>query len=89
MTKQYSPEAIKKLAPAFAFLSTANPASLDSIERAAGYAVPLYCSQVLRSIRCRPLSARHRADTRRRDQHEVRHLAPRDGDQGDAGHVRS
>jgi hypothetical protein len=41
MTKQYSPEAIKKLAPAFAFLSTANPASLASIERAAGYAVPL------------------------------------------------
>jgi hypothetical protein len=41
MTKQYSPEAIKKLAPAFAFLSTANPASLSSIERAAGYAVPL------------------------------------------------
>jgi hypothetical protein len=41
MTKQYSPEAIKKLAPAFAFLSTANPASLGSIERAAGYAVPL------------------------------------------------
>jgi hypothetical protein len=41
MTKQYGPEAIKKLAPAFAFLSTANPASLGSIERAAGYAVPL------------------------------------------------
>lgn len=41
MTKQYSPEAIKKLAPAFAFLSTANPGSLQSIERAAGYAVPL------------------------------------------------
>ena len=41
MTKQYSPDAIKKLAPAFAFLSTANPGSLSSIERAAGYAVPL------------------------------------------------
>jgi hypothetical protein len=41
MTKEYSPEAIKKLAPAFAFLSTANPAKLGSIERAAGYAVPL------------------------------------------------
>ena len=41
MTKQYSPDAIKKLAPAFAFLSTANPGSLGSIERAAGYAVPL------------------------------------------------
>jgi hypothetical protein len=41
MTKQYDPEAIKKLAPAFAFLSTANPGSLSSIERAAGYAVPI------------------------------------------------
>jgi hypothetical protein len=41
MTKEYSPEAIKKLAPAFAFLSTANPARLASIERSAGYAVPL------------------------------------------------
>jgi len=41
MTKQYSPEAIKKLAPAFAFLSTANPSSLGSMERAASYAVPL------------------------------------------------
>lgn len=41
MTKQYRPEDIKKLAPAFAFLSTANPGSLSSIERAAGYAVPL------------------------------------------------
>jgi hypothetical protein len=41
MTKQYSPDAIKKLAPAFAFLSTANPSSLSSIERAAGYAVPI------------------------------------------------
>jgi hypothetical protein len=41
MTKQYDARAIQKLAPAFAFLSTANPASLSSIERAAGYAVPL------------------------------------------------
>jgi hypothetical protein len=41
MTKQYDPAAIRKLAPAFAFLSTANPGSLSSIERAAGYAVPL------------------------------------------------
>jgi hypothetical protein len=41
MTKQYSPEDIKKLAPGFAFLSTANPASLGSMERAASYAVPL------------------------------------------------
>jgi len=40
MTGNYSPEDIKKLAPAFAFLSTANPASLKSIERAASYAVP-------------------------------------------------
>lgn len=41
MTKEYSPDAIKRLAPAFAFLSTANPGSLGSIEKAAGYAVPL------------------------------------------------
>jgi hypothetical protein len=41
MTKQYDPAAIRKLAPAFAFLSTANPSSLGSIEKAAGYAVPL------------------------------------------------
>jgi hypothetical protein len=41
MIKEYGPAAIKKLAPAFAFLSTANPASLGSMERAAGYAVPL------------------------------------------------
>jgi hypothetical protein len=41
MTKQYKPEDIKKLAPAFAFLSTANPGSLGSIEKAAGYAVPI------------------------------------------------
>jgi hypothetical protein len=41
MTKQYDPAAIRKLAPAFAFLSTADPRSLSSIERAAGYAVPL------------------------------------------------
>lgn len=41
MTKQYDPESIKKLAPAFAYMSTANPSSLSSIEKAAGYAVPL------------------------------------------------
>jgi hypothetical protein len=41
MTKSYDPEAIKKLAPAFAFLSTANPGSLGSIEKAAGYALPI------------------------------------------------
>lgn len=41
MTKQYDPEQIKKLAPAFAYLSTSNPSSLSGIERAAGYAVPI------------------------------------------------
>jgi hypothetical protein len=41
MTQAYSPEEIKKLAPAFAYMSVANPTSLSSIERAAGYAVPL------------------------------------------------
>ncbi|WP_027554543.1 phage tail tape measure protein [Bradyrhizobium sp. Cp5.3] len=41
MTKQYDPQAIKKLAPAFAYLSTSNPSSLSSIERSAGYAVPI------------------------------------------------
>jgi hypothetical protein len=46
MTKEYSPEDIKKLAPAFAFLSTANPSSLGSMERAAGYAVPILQSSM-------------------------------------------
>ena len=41
MTKEYNPEQIKKLAPAFAFLSASNPASLKGIERAASYAVPI------------------------------------------------
>jgi hypothetical protein len=41
MTKEYGPDAIKKLAPAFAFLSSANPSSLGSMERAASYAVPI------------------------------------------------
>lgn len=41
MTKQYDPEAIKKLAPAFAFLSSSNPDSLGGMERAASYAVPI------------------------------------------------
>lgn len=41
MTQAYDPASIKKLAPAFAYMSTANPASLSSIERAAGYALPL------------------------------------------------
>lgn len=40
MTKEYDPESIKKLAGTFAALSTANPGSLGSIEKAAGYAVP-------------------------------------------------
>jgi hypothetical protein len=40
MTKSYDPAAIEKLAPAFAFLSTADPRSLSSMERAAGYALP-------------------------------------------------
>jgi hypothetical protein len=41
MTKQYGPEQIAKLAPAFAFLSASNPSSLGSMERAASYAVPI------------------------------------------------
>ena len=41
MSKVYDPQGISKLARTFAFLSTANPSSLGSIERAAGYAVPL------------------------------------------------
>ena len=41
MTKEYSPEDIKKLAPAFAFLSASNPSSLGSMEKAASYAVPI------------------------------------------------
>lgn len=41
MTKEYDPEQIKRLAPAFAFLSASNPSSLSSMERAAGYAVPI------------------------------------------------
>ena len=41
MTKEYDVEAIKKLAPAFAYLSSANPSSLGSMERAASYAVPI------------------------------------------------
>jgi hypothetical protein len=41
MTKEYGPDAIKKLAPAFAFLSSSNPSSLGSMEKAASYAVPI------------------------------------------------
>ena len=41
MFRAYTPPAIAKLAPSFAFLSTANPDRLGQIERAAGYAVPL------------------------------------------------
>jgi PAS domain-containing protein len=74
MTKQYDPEQIKKLAPAFAFLSTANPGSLSSIERAAGYARP--DGRAL---------ARHRIDARRGDLDQVRYLAASDGATRDAG----
>jgi hypothetical protein len=41
MVPEYGTEAIKKLMVPFAFLSTANPSSLASMERAASYAVPL------------------------------------------------
>ena len=41
MTKEYDVEAIKKLAPAFAFLSASNPSSLGSMEKAASYSVPI------------------------------------------------
>jgi hypothetical protein len=41
MFKAYSPQAIAKLAPVFAFLSTANPKSLPQMVGAAGYAVPI------------------------------------------------
>jgi hypothetical protein len=41
MTKEYGPDAVKKLAKDFAFLSIHNPSSLQSMERAAGYAVPI------------------------------------------------
>ena len=41
MTKEYSPEEIKKLAPAFAFLSASNPSSLKQMEGAASYVVPM------------------------------------------------
>lgn len=41
MTKEYSPEEIKKLAPVFGFLSSSTAATLPQIERAASYAVPI------------------------------------------------
>ncbi|WP_425907613.1 hypothetical protein [Nitrobacter sp. TKz-YC02] len=41
MAGALTPNEIRKLAPGFAYLSTSNPSSLSSIERAAGYAVPL------------------------------------------------
>jgi len=41
MTKQYSPEQIKQLAPLFGFLSTSTPMSLPQIERSFSYAVPM------------------------------------------------
>jgi hypothetical protein len=40
MTKEYTPEEIRKLIPYFSFLSTAAPGSLGSMERAFSYAVP-------------------------------------------------
>jgi hypothetical protein len=46
MTGAYTDEDIEKLAPAFAALSTADPRSLTSMTRAAGYAVPLLHSSL-------------------------------------------
>jgi hypothetical protein len=46
MFKAYDAESIKKLAPVFAYLSTANPTSLGSMEKAAGYAVPMLQSSM-------------------------------------------
>jgi TP901 family phage tail tape measure protein len=41
MVKAYTPAEIKRLIPAFAYLSTANPASLGAMEKAFSYAVPI------------------------------------------------
>jgi hypothetical protein len=41
MLKVYDPKKIAALADKFAFLSTVNPAKLQQMERAAGYAVPM------------------------------------------------
>lgn len=41
MVKAYTPEAIHKLLPAFAYLSTANPAGLKEMEKSFSYAVPI------------------------------------------------
>lgn len=41
MTKEYSPEQIKKLIPGFAYLSTVDPEKIKQIEKAASYAVPV------------------------------------------------
>lgn len=41
MTKEYSPEAIKKLIPEFAYLSTVDPEKIKQMEKAASYAVPI------------------------------------------------
>ena len=41
MLKVYNPKKIAALADKFAFLSTVNPAKLQQMERAAGYAVPM------------------------------------------------
>ncbi len=41
MTKAYSPAEIRRLFPAFAYLSTANPAGLKEMEKSFSYAVPI------------------------------------------------
>jgi TP901 family phage tail tape measure protein len=41
MVQAYSPEQMKKLAPDFAFLSSANPDKLGGIERALSYSLPI------------------------------------------------
>ena len=41
MEGKYQPEEIAKLAEHFAFLSTTTPVSVEQIERAAGYAIPM------------------------------------------------
>jgi TP901 family phage tail tape measure protein len=41
MVKAYTPAEMKRLVPAFAYLSTANPAGLKEMEKAFSYAVPI------------------------------------------------
>ena len=41
MLKDYTPDEVKKVVPALAFLSASNPASLAGMERASSYAVPI------------------------------------------------